>query len=222
MDINDLQKAWKKVSSDTSEREVLTEEKIRELLSTRTSSLMERIDRNIRGGLVVLFLIIALIVVWDFLVTGSDALSGRQVHIPLWVTLLDRGINFLLFLLFLVFVVRYNQIRRKCEDGCSLRQALVRVIGIMETYKRLFALALVIFLLSSGTGYIAGFYKGIHIQEYTGLLLPVAIILGILTLLLFTGLLFLLLRWMFRKLYGNYLNQLRKTLRELDELDELD
>lgn len=219
MDINDLRKAWKKMSEDASEQKELTEDKILELLSTRTANLMERIDKNIRIGLAVLFVIIALIIVWDFMsirVTGLP--HGKQLEIPLWVTLLDRGINFLIFALFLIFVIRYHQIRIRCEAGCSLRQALEKVIKILVTYKRLFSFALIIFLLSSATGYIAGFYKGIHLKDSEGLYLPVAILLGILTLILFTGLLFLLLRWIFRKLYGNYLSRLQETLKELDEI----
>jgi p-aminobenzoyl-glutamate transporter AbgT len=180
MDINDLRKAWKKMSDNAPDRKELTEDKIRELLSTRTASLMERIDRNIRIGLAVLFFTIVLIIIWDFLlIRGSGISRENQMQIPLWVTLLDRGINFLIFGLFLVFVIRYHQIRVRCKDGCNLRQALERVIKILVTYKRLFVFALVIFLLSSATGYIAGFYKGIHLQDSGGIYLPVTIALGV-------------------------------------------
>lgn len=219
MEINDLRKAWRKMSEDASEQKELTEDKIMELLSTRTASLMERIDKNIRIGLLVLFVIITMIIVWDFLSIRLTGLPhGNQLEIPLWVSLLDRGVNFLIFALFLIFVIRYHQIRVSCEAGCNLRQALEKVIKILVTYKRLFSFALIVFLLSSATGYIAGFYKGIHLKDSHGIYLPVAIMLGILTLLLFTGLLFLMLRWIFRKLYGNYLTRLQETLMELDEL----
>jgi hypothetical protein len=220
MDIKDLQKAWNRMSAETSGKEDLTEEKIRELLSTRTANLMERIDKNIRWGFAILFVILTSMVIWDFFISeNSEAGSGTQVSIPEWVTYLDRSINFLIFVLFFVFVIRYQQIRKKCQIVCNLRQALQKVIKVLTTYKRLFSFVLIVFLLSSATAYIAGFFKGIHVDSTSGVSLPVAIISGVVTLGLFTGLLFLLLRWIFRKLYGNYLSQLKETLKELDELE---
>jgi len=220
MDIKDLKNAWNHMSAGNPGREELTDEKIRELLTTRTASLMERIDKNIRWGFAILFLIITAIMIWDFFLSMNTGLQiEKQVSIPVWVSILDRGINILIFVLSLLFFIRYHYIRRKCEDGCTLRQALIKVIKVLTAYKRLFSLALVFFLLASATGYIAGFYKGIHVQGESGVYLPIAIVLGVLTLFLLTLLLFLLFRWMFRKFYGNYLEQLQKTLRELDELD---
>ena len=220
MDIKDLQKAWNKMSAETSGKEELTEEKIMELLSNRTASLMERIDKNIRWGFAILFVILTSMVIWDFFISeNSEAVSSSRIYIPVWVTYLDLGINLLIFILFFVFVIRYHQIRKKCQVVCNLRHALEKVINVLTTYKRLFSFVLIIFLLSSATAYIAGFFKGIHLGSTSGVSLPVAIISGVVTLGLFTGMLFLLLRWIFRKMYGNYLSQLKKTLRELDELE---
>jgi hypothetical protein len=198
----------------------LTDEKIKKLLSSRTTNLMERIDKNIRWGFAILFVVLISMVIWEFLISkNSEAVYGSHISIPEWVTYLDRGINLLIFILFFVFVIRYQQIRKKCQVVCNLRQALEKVIKVLTIYKRLFIFVLIIFLLSSATAYIAGFFKGIHVDSAAGVSLPVAIISGVVTLGLFTGLLFLLLRWIFRKMYGNYLSQLKETLRELDELE---
>ena len=220
MDINDLKNAWNQISADNSGHEQLTDERIKELLSSRTTNLMERIDKNIRWGFAILFLIITGIMIWDFFLAKNAGLQiDKQVIIPEWVSFLDRSVNILIFMLILLFVIRYHYTRRKCLDGCSLRQELIKVIKVLTAYKRLFGLVLIIFLLVSATGYIAGFYKGIHLQGQSGAYLPIAIVLGVITLFLLTLMLFLLLRWGFRKLYGNYLDQLQKMLRELDELD---
>ncbi len=220
MDINDLKNAWNQISADNSGHEQLTDERIKELLSSRTTNLMERIDRNIRWGFAILFLIITVIMIWDFFLAKNSGLQiDKQVSIPEWVTILDRGVNILIFMLFLLFAIRYHYVRRKCVDGCSLRQELIRVIKVLTTYKRLFGLALIFFLLASATGYIAGFYKGIHVQGQSGAYLPIAIVLGVVILVLLTLSMFLLFRWVFRKLYGNYLEQLQKTLHELDEME---
>lgn len=218
MDIKDLKKAWNQVSEDRTAKAELTEERIRELLSSRTENLMERIDKNIRIGFAILFVIIVSIIICDFIVVKNpDSVSGSTI--PFWVTILDRVINLMIFIVFLIFVLRYRQIRKKCEVVCNLRQALEKVIEIFTTYNRLFVFVLIIFLLASASGYIAGFYKGINFENPQGAFLPVAIISGIVTLALFTGLLFLIIRWIFRKMYGKYLDRLKETLKELDELD---
>jgi hypothetical protein len=218
MEIKDLKKAWNQISN-TSGQEQLTDEKIRQLLSSRTANLMERIDKNIRIGFALLFLIIVAMIIFDFYMVSNQEIGAAGLPgIPRWVTLLDRGTNLFIFILFIVFVIRYRYTRKKCDAACNLRQGLIQVIQVLTTYNRLFVLALVMFLLASASGYVAGYYTGITAGTPSEFFQPFSIIFGIITLILLTGFLFLLIRWIFRKIFGQYLAQLRETLRELDEL----
>jgi hypothetical protein len=80
-----------------------------------------------------------------------------------------------------------------------------------------------------GSGFVTGMYKGLQagIQEQ-GLLfsdvppnkLIMVISIGLGILILIVGGIFLLLRWGFRRLYGNYITKLKLTLKELQEIDE--
>jgi hypothetical protein len=218
MDLKDLKKTWSQIAS-TTEANDLSEEKIIGILQSRTTNLMEKLDKNIRIGIAVLLFLIALIIAWDFILILISNNHDDSI-IPEWITLLDRFVNVFIFILFLVFTIRYHQIRRKCTGECNLRQSLEKIIEVLTTYKRLFVLALIIFMLAVSSSYLAGFYKGIHIQDQSGAHLPAAIIAGLITLMLFAGLLFILIRWIFRRVYGTYLNQLKETLTELDELSE--
>lgn len=221
MNIKDLQKAWSQLSAEPSVKEKLTEEQIREILGRKTNTLMERIDKNIRRGLAILFAGILILIVWDLLMPASSLSDPATTQgIPAWVILLDRGINLLFLIFLMIFLVQYNQVRRKCGVSCELRQSLLKVIRILTIYRRLFVLALIIFLMASASGYLAGFYRGVHTRDLGIEYLPFAILAGILTLMIFTGMLFLLLRWIFRKMYGKYLDKLNETLKELDDLEE--
>ena len=218
MNLNELKKAWSKVSVDAANQE-LTEDKIREILGKRTTSLMDRIDKNIRLGLLILFLVIVAMYIWDMTIRSSnEAAATAQTNIPDWVTIMDQGVNLLLILFFVLFFFSYNKVRRQCRTSCNLRQTLTRIIGILTFYRRLFFFALIIFLLSSGTGFIAGYYTGVLSYDTGVKMQPLTLLIGIIFLVLLTFLLYLLFRFIFRKLYGNYIHQLTDTLAELDEL----
>lgn len=217
MNLNELKKAWNKVSVDAANQE-LSENKIREILGKRTSSLMDRIDKNIRLGLLILFLVIVAMYIWDMTIRSSNDAVSAHANIPDWVTIMDQGVNLLLILLFVLFFYSYNKVRRQCSTSCNLRQTLTKIIGILSFYRRLFTFALFIFLLSSGTGFIAGYYTGVLSYDTGVRMQPLTLLIGIVFLVLLTIALYFLFRFIFRKLYGNYIHQLKDTLAELDEL----
>ena len=216
MDIKDLKKAWNELSEKTAEQQMLSGEQIRSLLERKTTSLLDRIDRNIRIGFVVLVGIIALIIIADVVSLKKPSFAGE---VPGWIVAMDSVASLFFIALFVTFIIHYLKIRRQCRGVCDLRHTLLKTIGVLTYYQRLFTLALVIILLESATGFIAGFYNSIREYNTTeGFLLPVLAI-GFLMLVLFSGLLFFLLRWSFRRIFGNYLRRLRETLAELDELE---
>lgn len=220
MDIKNLQKVWNQLSSVSASNKELGDKEILEILNKRTKSTIERIERNIRIGSVILFLIIVFLIINDFLVS-PHLLHGIDQHldIPVWLNVLDISVNSLIVILFVLFVFRYFQVKKSCVGVCDLRNTLIKIIRILTIYRRLFGLALIIFLFSSGSGFIAGLYEGITLHNVPGRNLPVVIFFGILVLAIITGGLFLFLRWGFRRLYGNYLDRLKLNLNELDELD---
>lgn len=221
MDIKDLQKAWNKLSDKTSEQQMLNEEQIRNLLRSRTTTLLDRIDRNIRIGFVVLLVVILGGLVLDFLtVTGKTGGTSIAGEVPGWLATLDMSVNLLIVALFATFFIHYWKIRRVCRGVCDLRHTLMKTIGVLNLYRRLFALALAIILMVSATGFIAGYFTSIQEHNTMDGFFISALIIGLLLMLLFSGLLFLLLRWTFRKAYGNYLARLTETLAELDDLDD--
>jgi hypothetical protein len=211
MELNELQQAWKKLSSDSAVQQSLDEVQISAMLGKRTRSLMDRLDVNIRIGFAVILVFILGTLLCDFIQNTVKPV------VPTWLIVLDSVVNLSIVALFVSFIIHYYKIRRQCGKLCDIRHTLLKVTGVLSLYQRLFSLALVIIVLDSATGFISGFYTSIHAnQTAEGFLFPVLVI-GILFLVMLTALIFLLLRWIFRKSYGNYLDQLRKMLRELDE-----
>ncbi|HNX78899.1 MAG TPA: hypothetical protein PKJ24_03405 [Prolixibacteraceae bacterium] len=220
MGAEDLREIWGRITADSSGQPVLDENQIRSMLKKRSGSLMEKIDFNIRVGFAVLLGIVMFIVVYDLLsFTGHISDASLQASLPQWLLMLDGISNFLILSIFVTFFLHYFRIRRLCQDNCDLRHALMKVIGILTIYQRLFVVLLFIIMIFSITGFAAGYYTSIlENQTMEGFLIPV-ILFGVLVIALLTWLIFLLLRWIFRRVYGNYLDQLRNTLAELDELE---
>lgn len=226
MDLKDLKNTWNKISS----AKQLDESQLREMLTKRTKSLIERIDRNIRIGFLVLFVLILLFAFDDLLVSPQMLKSmTRGVDIPNWLIFIGFFSNALIFTTFVYFVVKYYRVKRACDVSCDLRETLKKMIETLRLYQRLFYLALATFVVAIGLAFVSGIYEGGKMQfENSGAQLAdvdtqqlvLIVVIGLVVLALIVGGVFLFLRWGFRKLYGNYIKKLKNTLQELDELGE--
>ena len=224
MDLNDLKKTWDKLGKEKQ----LDEEQLKGMLGRRTKSLLERIDRNIKIGFIVLFLLIVIFALDDFLFSPLMLQEvSENLVVPSWLLFLSVFSNALIMSTFIYFVIKYYRVKRSCDISCNLKETLLKIIDTLNIYKRLFYLALITLLLAMASGFIAGFYqgfgadleqKGIQITEITVLQYIVVLAIGLAFLVLFVGSMFLFLRWGFRKLYGNYILKLKLTLKELQEI----
>jgi hypothetical protein len=228
MDIDDLKKAWDKYSSIEQGKE-LDEDAIRKMLSGRTKSLIERIDRNIKIGF---FIILALILFFiiDDLMISPVLLNGiaSDLHIPGWLVVLDIFTNLAIIVTFVIFVNKYYRVKRECDISCNLAGALAKIIDILTLYQRMFYYAIFVLLASTATGFMVGLFKGMEYSaeisgiapgEIKPLHVAITIIVGLVVLGLLSFGLFALFRWGFRRLYGNYLQKLKATQTELNELE---
>jgi len=225
MELKDLKKAWSSVSSDKE----LDENQIREVLSRRTRNLIDRIDRNIKIGFVLLFVLIVLFILDDFVVAPKVIEQvGSDFEIPGWLFFISAFSNLLILTSFIYFVVQYYRVKKRCDVACDLQEILLKVINTLRIYQRLFYLALITFSVAIGLSFITGMYTGMEESAAeSGLLMSeiptgrllIAIIIGLIILTLLVGGIFLFMRWGFRKLYGNYIQKLKLTLNELNEVD---
>ncbi|MCY1723516.1 hypothetical protein OU798_24405 [Prolixibacteraceae bacterium Z1-6] len=225
MDLNDLKKTWDKMAVGKE----LDESQLRKMLGSKTKNLIERIDRNIKIGFVLLLALILLFSFDDFLFS-PQAINKyySEMPIPNWVIVLAVFGNVLIFTTFVYFVIKYHTVKRKCDVVCNLKDTLTKIIGTLVLYQRLFYLALAAVLLAMGSAFLMGMFKGFsHSAEEQGLQISdietkqiiLAILISVVIVTVIGGAIFLFLRWGFRKLYGNYIKKLKLTLTELEEIE---
>jgi hypothetical protein len=226
MDLEYLNKTWDKLPVNKQ----LDENQLKQILGKRTKSLIDRIDRNIKIGLVVLFVLILIFALDDFLISPLmlDTLN-ENITVPKWLLFLGVFSNTLIFTTFIYFAIKYYRVKKGCEAVCDLKETLKKIIGTLQIYQTMFYLALVTLLVAIGLGFVTGMYTGfsdkvkqlgIPISEIeTGGLIGTVLI-GLVILVVLVGGVFVFLRWGFRKLYGNYLQKLKLTLQELQEIED--
>lgn len=226
MKLKDLKKTWENLAS----KKELDEGQIRELLGRRTKNLIDRIDRNIKIGFVLLFVLILIFAFDDFLFSPL-LIKGvsENMTIPDWLLFLGVFSNVLIFTTFIYFVFKYYRIKKSCDITCNLEETLIKIIGILKIYQRMFYLALITLLFAMSSGFVSGMYKGfsdgvkkqgVPFSEIQPDQLILAIFIGLVILIISVGGIFIFLRWGFRKLYGNYIQKLKLTLNELEEIEE--
>lgn len=228
MELKDLKSAWNTYSSQEVDKHHLGTESIHELLRHRTQTLVDRIDRNIRIGLTVLFVFIAYVIIDSLFLSDyfSKILVHEVVEYPKWLVPIDYFSTTLIVTTYLFFAIRYLKIRRSFSIDLQLKDLLKGILETVQTYKRMFYLAVVILLLNITVGFTAGVYEGLKFtaRNIPGGLesLPTSKILsvigiGLAVLIPMIVITFMILRWGFNRLYGHYLVRLNDTLNELDE-----
>lgn len=210
--------------------EELDETQLHEMLGNRTKSLIERIDRNVKIGFIVLFGLIVLFALDDFLLSPLILKNvNEDLQIPSWLLFSGVFSNVLIVTTFMYFVVKYYRVKRKCDVVCNLHDTLKKIIDTLILYQRLFYLAVITLLFAIGSAFVSGMFEGFSAgmenkgQDFSDLettKLIIAVLIGFFVLVVFVGGLFLFLRWGFRKLYGNYIKKLKLTLNELEEIQE--
>jgi hypothetical protein len=224
MEFKDLKSAWDKYSSQEVDKHHLGKESIHELLRTKTKTLVDRIDRNLRIGMAILLAFIAYIFVDDLVISKIKIIES--IEYPTWLYPLDIFTNTLIVTTYLFFVIRYIKIKRSFSVDLQLKDFLTGILDTLKTYRRLFYLAVIILIINIMVSFTAGLYLGIkyNASKFPGGLENISVSkiftiigVGLLFLLPMIAGTFFLLRWGFNRLYGRYLIKLNETLQELNE-----
>ena len=228
MELKDLKSAWDKFSSNDANKHQLGEDAILDMLKKRTKNMIERIDRNIKIGFGILLLISLLFILDNLLLTPFIADKDKGIEVPTWVFITDAINTIFILGTFIYFNLRYRAVRRSYSHTSDLKNVLVGIVRILNSYRKLFYLALTILLLVLGVSFVTGMFTGFEVaahsqggdvQDLDVMQVAKTVAIGILILFAFTIGLFLFFRWGFQKLYGNYIQKLKDTLQELDEIE---
>lgn len=224
MDIKDLKSAWNTYSSQEVDKHRLGKENINDLLKTHTKSLVDRIDRNIRIGMLVILIFIAYILIDSLYL--SKLIIKEPIYYPHWIVPFDVFSTVLIVATYLFFALRYLRIKRSFSPDTHLKDLLTGILDTIKTYRRMFYMAVIILLINLILSFAAGLYQGVKYSadkavggmENLALSKIFTIVgVGLSILIPFIVITFFLLRWGFNRLYGRYQFRLNETLRELDE-----
>ncbi len=226
MELNELKKAWGKVSEAKDQNHLVNTEEIGQMLRSKGSGILSKLERNVRTGFWLLGIFLLLTIADQYL--PYDCLFPSSIKeklpTPLSINIIGVIVNCIMMLTFILFVYRYHKLNIRSLAANDMREALRKVIQLLDTFKKEFYLALIVFLCAEGAGFTLGVWEGIKAMSNLGTLSPQKIIIIVALILLvlatFIALIFYLFRKGFNSLYGKYRQQLIGTLNELDETEE--
>jgi len=226
MELNEFKNAWQKATTDKIEESVLDASTIKQLLRSRSSGILARIDRSVKIG--IWFLIVFfLLTIADQLIPADILFPARwkaSLEVPRWISLLEWVVNCVLMFSILLFVVRYRRLQLQTLADQDLKGALQKVLRLLDTFKKEFYLAVAILMSGVGLGFLSGASKGfesIRIAQTPSIFVVVVVVLCMLVMLgLLIGSIFYIFHKGFNLLFGKYRDQLIQSLNELQENEE--
>ncbi|GAB4395706.1 MAG: hypothetical protein OHK0053_05780 [Microscillaceae bacterium] len=200
-ELEGLKSAWNALHQN----QILPPDEIRAALRGKTQMALNRIKRSIRleSGL----LLLATLGLGLFFFFYHDPIQHLFMGSILLIALLSG----------LYYGAKYRQLSNIGLDGHNLRESLQLLIRTLERYLKIYMYGN---LWLTPIGALSGFYYGFTIhtpqnQLSRALDWEIMLIAG-LTVLLLTGLLYPILKWYLRKLYGRYLDEMKACLAELE------
>jgi len=226
MELNELKKAWGKVSEAKDQNHFINKEEIWQLLQRKGSGILSKLERNVRSGFWLLGVFLLLTITDQYFPYDRifPSYLNNQLSTPIAIKIIGFAVNFLMMLTFILFVYRYHQLKIRNLASNNLQIALRKVIQLLDTFKKEFYLALFVLTFAQSAGFIMGVWQGIErlsVAQNTSILrLTLGGLLIILIMTTFITLVFYIFHKGFNALYGKYREQLIGTLNELDEIEE--
>jgi len=226
MELNELKKAWGKVSVAKDQNHLVNSDEIRQMLTRRGSGILSILERNVRNGFWLLGIFLMLTIADQYLPYDRlfPAYITEKVTTPPFIKIIGLIVNCIFMLTFILFVFRYNKLKIKSLATLDMQVALRKVIQLLDTFKKEFYLALIVFLCAASAGFTMGAWQGIQMMPGFETMNQVRRVFGELIILLVMITVIALMFYIFHKgfnaLYGKYRQQLIRTLNELEETEE--
>jgi len=234
MELDELKSAWNKMSSENEKKLQLNEGEIQNLLGKRTRDITEKIGRNIRIGMIIVLGWVCLWLTIDFIFTPifNKYLDGDDISKGLmdWSFILEIFVYVLIIATIIIFWIRYNRIEKQNIYSTDLKSKLSLHIKILDSYKTMFYIVLIIILFYIAIAFSSGFIAKLtsptdelqlNIATIPFIKWVIMAVVFLFILGIFIAIYYFLFNFFFNRLYGRYLKQLKMTLKELDEVNSL-
>lgn len=227
MELNELIKAWGKVSEAKDQNHMVNTDEIRQMLQRKGSGILSKLERNVRTGFWLLGIFLLLTIADQYIPYDRifpSYLNEQQMPTPLSIKIIGIIVYCIIMSTFILFFYRYQKLNIKNLAAENMRMALRKVIQLLDTFKKEFYLALIVFLCAACAGFVMGVIQGIKtipgLETLSKLNLIMAGCLILLIMATIIALIFYIFHKGFNSLYGKYRQQLIGTLNELDETEE--
>ena len=206
MELEKLKALWQEVTPEQIESKYLKAEDLKKLLKGKTRNVIQKINRSIKyevGMLIVLTLAFASSAFW-----GGQSISQKVLF----------GLVILLCSISGIYYwFKYRQINQIDINTENLKDSLETLISTIEYYLKIYFYgSMSLIPLSYLTGYFYGYTLGseeLWLQTFQ----PSTLWIGLGSGVVFTLLMIPVLKWYLRKLYANYLEELKDCHQELVE-----
>jgi hypothetical protein len=226
MELNELKKAWGKVSEAKDQNHMVNSDEIRQMLQRKGSGILSKLERNVRTGFWLLGIFLLLTIADQYIPYECifPAYLIDKIPTPVSIKIIGIIVNCIIMLTFILFVYRYRKLNIRNLAADNMHVALAKVIQLLDTFKKEFYLALIIFSCAESAGFAMGVWQGIKtmpgLEALNNLKLLIAGTLVLLIMAALISMIFYLFHKGFNSLYGKYRQQLIGTLNELDETEE--
>ena len=226
MNLDELKKVWQTDSEKLLNERQIDAEKFDQLLQKRGSGILSRLDRNVQIGFWLLGLFIFFALADQFLPFEQlfPSYIKTEIVTPSWLSFLSWLVNSIVILSFILFFFRYKNLKIKTLASQDMPAALRSVLRLLDTFKKEFYLAMMVFISANATGFLFGVWQGFSLATAKASIgLKTEFLIGIVVILLlaiFAGVLFYIFQKGFNALYGKYRDQLTAALHELEETED--
>ncbi len=210
IELDDLKHIWKDNIDSNIDKQNMERGKIQEMLNRRSTNIIDKLRKNLLREIFMFCFCLVLIACVPFYFHSKE------------VTVLCIVVLAVIFIPYLIYYIKkYRELKRFFSFNQNIKSSLKLLISQLEKYLSIYFWGSL--LLTPVSGFLSGFAI-LYEMKALGFLLyfdvfgsaTLSIILSFA--LLLTLLSYPLMKWYIRKLYGQYLENLKDCLKELEEV----
>ncbi|MFA8342819.1 MAG: hypothetical protein ACEPO8_07570 [Rhodothermaceae bacterium] len=220
-----LKDLWEELNQPQDNKAVFSEEQMRDMLEGKANDIFTRITKNLKIGMGLLGLYMVMMFFGLYNIYFSGGLISR-LNLSWWYLAIDLFSDIFVIASFIYFVVSFNKLNINAISGNQLKDTIKSAIKILKTYRKFFYAIVAIISTSGFAGFLIGASYGLdEARKLYGDQIaanPNGELMFIIFLIIF-GFIFLciitLVWYVFKKLYGDYIEKLEDCYDELTETE---
>lgn len=225
MSEDNLKELWEEFNQPAENTPAYSEEQIRDMLEGKANDIFTRISRNLKIGMILLGLYLCMTIWGIYEIYFSDNPYFIDLNLSKWYISIDLFADFLIIASFVYFVISFKRLNINAISGDKIVGTVKSAIKILKTYRKFFYYVVGVVTVGGIFGFIVGARHGIELAKKmqenelatnpSGEFVMIAMI--VVSGIVFFSIFFFLVWYVFKKLYGDYIEKLEECYDELIE-----